>query len=159
MILLAAFLAGDAWSWDVTLRYDDTEGPLLVERERWSVRVGPKAAFTAERQYLGSVVDGTLVASAAAPESLKGTVEKDGSLTLKGDWTDPEAAKTFRRLLNPDKALSDRVAGWPVVRKAMIVDAEARLPGSGLPSRLTIEASLLSARLAGKDVKLPKPAL
>jgi hypothetical protein len=154
ILLAAAFLAGDCWTWDVTLRYDDAEGPLLVERERWSLRVGPKDALTAERHYFGSVVDGALVASSAVPEIVKGTVEKDGSLNLKGDWSDPDAAKLFRRLLVPDKTLSDRVSGWMVVRRASVVDGAARLPGSGLPARLTAEVSLFSARLGGRDLKL-----
>jgi hypothetical protein len=154
ILLAAALLAGDFWTWDVILRYDDAEGPLLVERERWSVRVGLNAMLTAERLYLGSVVDDTLVTSAATPEALKGTVEKDGSLSLKGDWSDPDAAKTFRRLLKPDKSLSDRVLEWPVVRRGVVVLREARLPGSALPARLTVEVSLAAARLGGQDVKL-----
>jgi hypothetical protein len=156
ILLAAAFLAGDAWTWDVTLRYEDAEGPLLVERERWSLRVGPKSALTAERLYLGSVVDDTLVASQATPELLKGTIEKDGSLNFNGDWSDPDTAKAFRRLLVPDKKLPERVPGWPVVRRATWVENEARLPGSGIPARLMVDANLLSARLGGKDVKLPK---
>lgn len=160
MILLAAALvAGDAWTWDVTLRYDSTDDDFsMTEKERWTVRVGPKAALTGERKYLGSLIDGSLIPSAdSRPEIVKGIVEKDGTLTLKPDFSDPATARIFRRLLNPDKKLDDRIPGWPVVRHALIRENESRLPGSGLPARLTIEATLSAARLAGQDIKLARP--
>ncbi|RYG22616.1 hypothetical protein EON82_16590 [bacterium] len=153
ILLAAAFLAGDFWTWDVTLRYDDAEGPLLVERERWSVRIGQKQAVKAERLYLGSIVDGTLIPSSADPESLKGEVTKDGTLSLKGDWSDPDTAQAFRKLLKGDKSLPERIPNWPVLRRGTLVDPKAHLPGSGLPARLTIEVILSEARLGGQDIK------
>ena len=152
------FLAGDAWTWDATLRYDDPlGGAAFVERERWTVRFGPKGAFAAERTYVGSVVDDTLVkASDVRPETLKGRVERDGTLSLEGDWSDPVAARALRRLLNPAKALADRVSGWPVVRAATLGGFSANLPGSDRSAEVTVEARLVSARLGGKDVEVKK---
>ncbi len=160
MILLAAtLLAGDSWSWDVTLRYVSSEdGFTMTEKERWTLRVGPKSALAGERKYLGSLIDGTLIPSADSnPEVIKGTVEKDGTLTLKPDWSDPASARFFRKLINPDKKLDDRLPGWPVVRHAQLRENEVRLPGSGIPAQLTIEVTLTSARLAGQDIKLARP--
>jgi hypothetical protein len=161
MILLAAALvAGDSWSWDVTLRYDSpADGFSMTEKERWTLRVGLRSALTAERKYLGSLVDGNLIPSADAnPEIVKGSIERDGTLTLKPDWTDPGAARVFRRLLNPDKKMTDRLPGWSIVRRAQIRENEAKLPGSDLPTQLTVEALLTSARLGGQEIKLSKGA-
>jgi hypothetical protein len=158
--LAAPFLAGDAWTWDVAVRYESpTEGLLMNDRERWTVRVGKDAALTAERTFLGSWVDPeTFVpASDPAPEILKGHVAPDGTLSLKGDWTDPAAARALRRLLAPDRTVGDRVPGWPVPRHAVVREADARVPGSVVDATLRVEATLERARLGGRTVE-PLPA-
>lgn len=155
MILLTAFLVGDAWTWDVTLRYDDAEGTLLCDRERWTVRVGTGASLEAERTFVGTVLDdGMVVPSEGKPEIAKGKIEADGTLALKGDWSDPAATRILRRLLVPDLPKDELVTGWPVVRRGVRREAEVRLPGSGLEASLAVEARLASARLGGKAVPL-----
>ena len=156
MILLAAFLIGDAWTWNVTLRYFDREGDLLVDRERWTLSVGKSSELTAERVFIGTLVDAdTLVPPAESrPETLTGRVEEDGSLSLKGDWNDPAASKALRRLLKGDKK-DDRVPLWPVARRAILVENDVQLPGSDLRATLRIDVVLAKARLGGKEVKLP----
>ena len=148
------YVPGDVWAWNVAVRYADREGTLLDDRERWTVRVGKAGALEVERTFLGTVVgDGELIASSdPKPELLKGKVEVDGTLTLEGKPSDPAAARALRRLLNPDRTLSDRVVGWPVVRHAVLREAEAYVPGSGIEASLRIEVTLLSARMGGKDL-------
>jgi len=156
ILLAAAFVAGDSWSWDVTLRYESPADALTItEKERWTLRVGPKDTLTGERKYLGSLIDGELIPSADnRPENIKGVVEKDGTLTLKPDWSDPAATRAFRKLLNPDKKLDDRLKNWPLVRHAILRDPDTKLPGSNIPVTLTVEATLSTAHLSGQDIKI-----
>ena len=156
ILLAAALLAGDAWTWNASLRYDDARGPLLEDRERWTVRIGPDRALTAERRFVGTVDDdGTIVPpSAVEPEVLKGRVERDGTLTVEGNWSRPEATRALRRLLRPDPKRDLLLPGEGLVRKALLRDPDARLPGSDLRATLRIEATLASARLGGRDVDL-----
>lgn len=157
MILLAtAFIAGDFWTWDVTLRYDNAaEQITLIEKERWTVRVDRKDALIGERKFLGTLVEGDLIPSADhSLEIIKGAIGPDGTLTLKPDWSDPAATRLFRRLLNPDKKLDDRLKGWTVVRHAVIKEAETKLPGSYIPVSLAADVTLTAARLGGQDIKL-----
>lgn len=157
MILLAAALvAGDAWTWEVALRYADAEGTLLDDRERWTLRVSKDRALTAERRFVGTVVgDGTLVPSSdVRPEVLKGKVATDGTLSVEGDWSDPAATKALRRLLKPLKD-DERLADWPFVRRVTLRERDVRLPGGDLKATLRIDATLTEARLGGIEVKLP----
>lgn len=152
------FLAGDLWTWNVALRYEDASGTRLEDRERWTVRVATGMAFTAERAFVGTVVDdGTVIPAAPEPpEILKGKIERDGTLTPDGDWSDPAANRAIRRLLKPDLRKDDLLAGWPLVRRATLHESEVRLPGSDLKAALRVEATLAAAKLGGRDVLLRK---
>ena len=157
MILYAP---GDVWAWNVAVRYADAGGILLDDRERWTVRIEKGGALAVERAFLGTMLgDGALVPSAdPKPEVLKGRIEPDGTLSLKDTASDPVAARVLRRLLNPDRGITERLAGTPLVRHAVIQDKEAFVPGSGLPASLRVEANLFSAHLGGKEIPLtPTP--
>ena len=160
ILLAAALLAGDVWTWDVVLRYETPdEGALLVERERWTVRIGAAPSFAAERRYVGSVVDGALIpASGAKPEIVAGKVAADGTMNLEADWSDPAARRVFRRLLNPARTLADRVPGWPIVRAARIAGVSVHVPGSDLLAEIVADATLAAAHLGGRDRAIASPA-
>lgn len=151
ILLAAAFLAGDAWTWEVAIRYDDADGPLLNDRERWTLRVGRASELTAERAFLGTLVEGdTLVPpSDPRPEVLKGKVEADGTLSLRGDWSDPAATLALRHLLKQER----------VARRATIIRKNVRPPGGEIAATLTIDVVLKSARLGGKELDLKAPSL
>lgn len=151
---MTIFVPGDAWAWNVAVRYADGEGTLLDDRERWTVRIEKGGAFEVERAFLGTVVaSGELIPSAdPKPEILKGTVASDGTLSLKDSATDPVAARVLRRLLVPDRTLTDRLPNLPLVRHALLKEPDARLPGSGLPASLRVEATLATAKVGGKDL-------
>ncbi len=154
------FVAGDAWAWNVALRYADSEGTLLDDRERWTVRIEKGGTLSVERAFLGTVVsDGELIASSdSKPEILKGSVGSDGTLSLKNFPSEPVAARVLRRLLNPDRLFTDRIPGYPLVRRAVLNEPDAHVPGSGLPAALRIEATLIAAKLGGKETLLsPHP--
>ena len=155
-MILPPFLPGDAWTWGVTLRYADVSGPLLEDRERWTVRLEKAGAFTAEREFIGTVVDGAVIPGAKEPpETLKGKVGPDGTLKPDGDWSNPTASRALRRLLRPDARKDERLAGWPLVRRTTLREADVRLPGSDLRGSLKIEVSLEKARLGGKEISFP----
>ncbi len=160
ILLAAAFLAGDSWTWEVTLRYSDpVEGLLETDRERWTVQIKEKAAVVAERLFIGSVVDdGSLIpGTVTEPEPAKGVVAEDGTLDLKSEWADRILAKALKRLLKPEKKLEERIPGWPILTHALLSDPSARLPGMSNPVRLSVEATLISAKLGGQTIKLPTP--
>ncbi len=152
MLLAAAFVAGDAWTWSVALRYADAEGVVLDDRERWTVRLGKGGSVEAERRFVGTMLGDTLIPSEGKPETLKGRVGADGTFDLRGDWSDAAAGKALRRLLKPDPKKDEMLAGWPLVRRTTLREAEARLPGNDGGFSLRIEAVLEKARLGGRDV-------
>ena len=154
-----AFLPGDAWTWRATLRYEDASGVLLEDRERWTVRVGKADTFAAEREFVGTVVEGKVIAGAKEPpETIKGRIAADGTLTPGGDWSDPAVARALRRLLRPDVGRDRMLEGWPLVLGTTLRRPDARLPGSDLKGALRIEVGLEKARLGGKEIHLiPSP--
>ncbi|GEM_PF-3951654 len=158
--LVAPYQAGDFWTWNVAVRYQSpSEGFLLNDRERWTVRVDKGSELTAERTFLGSWVDADtfIPATDPAPETLKGRIEADGTLAFKCDWTDPAAAKALRRLLDPGRKLDDRVPGWPVPRHAAVREPDAFAPGGVVRATLRIEATLEKARLGGREIRIALP--
>lgn len=158
-VLASPLVAGDEWSWDVELRYDDpAEGRLLTDRERWTVRVGPKKALTVERLYLGSMVNDDFVPGPKGePEKLKGTIDADGTLTVSGDWSDAASTRILKRLLVA-KEPKERLAGWPVVARSVVRESNAVLPGNDQRADLTVDVRLTSARLGGRKIEIPKPS-
>lgn len=158
-MILPPFLAGDVWTWRVTLRYADASGPLLEDRERWTIRVAEKGAFTAEREFVGTVIEGAVVPGPKEPpETLKGKVGPDGTLKPEGSWSDPATDRALRRLLKPDAKADEPLVGWPLVWRTTLREENARLPGSDLRGGLRVEVNLEKARLGGTDLSLtPAP--
>lgn len=162
-VLAAGLLAGDAWTWTVSISYTSpTEGLLLNDRERWTVRIKKAGVVEAERQFVGTVVeDGTLIpGSEPHPEILKGHVASDGTLTLDDSATDPSAATFLKALVHPPKETPGWrfLPGWPVALSAGWNQDDARLPGSGLPAALHMSATLVSAHLGGQTIDLERKA-
>lgn len=160
ILLLAAFAVGDAWRWNVDLCYEGADGPLLHDRERWSLRVGKDRELTAERRFLGTIVDdGALIPTTdTSTETLKGRIEADGTLAIKGDWSDPAATRALHRLLRPQKG-DETVPGWPVVRRAILREPAAKLPGNDeVRAELRVGVDLIEGRLGGRELKLESPA-
>ena len=157
MLALAAFVTGDSWTWGVTLTYEDASGALLEDRERWTVRVEKAGVFTAERAFLGTVVEGAMIpGKEEPPEILKGKIGPDGTLTHEGEWSDAASSRALRRLLRPDAKKDELLAGWALVRRKSLREADARVPGGELRGTLRVETSLEKARLGGREIPLAR---